>query len=315
MFENFNENYLSVTKFFETLIQNENFAVPNSIILHGPDVIAQYHFALLLARGANCTGDKTQTCTCQNCRWIQANEHPEILTISKINSKPENDSSKTVISVKQIDMIKDKILISSDYHRFFIFCDAEIKEFSEEEKKKSEKFAFLNQKMPENTENWLPLGITRICFSDVVANALLKSIEEPPEDVTFIFLTESLENIISTIVSRSQAFYIPGNSKQTFDYGFLTDILKNYPNIDRNQMMKISDFLTDYAKENGLPISDIILSLQSFLKDLIIQNADNPVLKQKIFNDINLLQNALKMTQSSVREQTVADELGFILTK
>lgn len=315
MFENFESNYSSVTKFFENLVQNEDFAVPNSIILHGPDVIAQYYFAILLARGANCLNDKKQDCNCQNCRWIKANEHPEIMTISKFNSKPENDTSKTVISVKQIDMIKDKILISSDYHRFFIFCDAELKDLSETEQKSFEKFAFLDQNMPENQEKWNPLGLTRECFSGVVANALLKSIEEPPSGVTFIFLTESLENIISTIVSRSQAFYIPGNSKQTYNYEFLIEVLKNYPNIDRNQTMKISEFLTNYSKENGIPLSELILSVQSFMKDLLKQNTENKILKQKIFDDINKLQNVVKMLQSSVKEQTAADEVAFILTK
>ena len=177
MFEKFDNKYGIVKKFFEELVTNENCSVPNSIILHGPDVIAQYYFAMNLARGANCIGDKSNNCECQNCRWIKSNEHPEIMTISKINSKPDNDDSKTVISVKQIEQIKDKLVVSSDYHRFFIFCDAEIRDYNNVEKEKISEFHFLNQNMPKIEKGtWVPLGLTKNCFSDIVANALLKSV-------------------------------------------------------------------------------------------------------------------------------------------
>ena len=140
MFENFSEKYFSLSKFFQAMVENENTTVPNSIILHGPDIIAQYYFALQLARGANCLGDKKSSCECQNCRWIKANEHPEVVTVSKINFKPDGDDSKSVISVKQIEAIKDKLVASSDYHRFFIFCDAENRDFSESEKEQLQPF-------------------------------------------------------------------------------------------------------------------------------------------------------------------------------
>lgn len=316
MFENFDKKYASITKIFEQLIQNNDFAVPNSIILHGPDVIGQYYFAQLLARGANCTGDKTQNCECQNCRWIKANEHPEVLTVSKINSKPEGDESKTVISKKQTDSIKDKLIISSDYHRFFIFCDAENRELSTEENEKFGNFKFLNQGMPKTVNNsWIPLGLNKKTFQDVVANSLLKSIEEPPSNVTFIFLTDSLQNIISTIISRSQVFYIPGNSKQNYNYNFLIEPLGNYPNIDRNKAIMISDFLMKYSKDNNLAFTDIVVSIQMYLKDLMKNNSKNLILKQQISDDIENLQQALNMLYSSIREQIVADEVGYILTK
>ena len=38
----------------------------------------------------------------------------------------------------------------------------------------------------------------------------MKSIEEPPKRTTFIFLTKSKEEILPTIVSRSQCFKLSG---------------------------------------------------------------------------------------------------------
>lgn len=316
MFELLKDKYPTISNFFETLISNDNFAVPNSIILHGPDVLCQYYVALLLARGANCMGDKSINCDCQNCRWIKSNEHPEVMTISKIDSKPDGDDSKSVISAKQIDMIKDKLVVSSDYHRFFIICDAEIRELTPEEREVQSRFDFLNMKLPQVPKGtWIPSGITPKCFTDIAANALLKSIEEPPANVTFIFLTENVENIISTIVSRSQAFYVAGSCKQIFDFEFLREPLSNYPNIERRKAIMISDFLLKYSKDNDKSLAYILGAIQAYFVELAKNNAQNIALKQKIFEDIEKLQNLITMLSSSVREQVVADEAGYILTK
>ncbi|MCR5261934.1 MAG: hypothetical protein K6C94_08875 [Candidatus Gastranaerophilales bacterium] len=316
MFENFDEKYSSVTKLFKAMVEKNDNKVPNSLIFYGPDVFAQYNFAMLLARGANCTGDKTQNCDCQNCRWIKANEHPEVMTVSKINSKSEHDTTKTVISINQMNMIKDKLVISSDYHRFFIFCDAEERPFTKDEEAKYKNFAFLEQNFPKaEKENWVPLGLTKKSFTDLAANSLLKSIEEPPENVTFIFLSENAANIISTVVSRSQVFYIPGNSKQVFEYDFLTEILKNYPKIDVKMAVSLSDFLLKYSEENNKSMSEIIFSIQTYLKELLKQNSGNILLKKKILSDIENLQKANLMLKNSFKDIVAADEIAYILTK
>lgn len=315
MFEYFSEKYNSLSKFFEAMVENVDITVPNSIILHGPDIIAQYYFALQLARGANCLGDKSSSCECQNCRWIKANEHPEIVTVTKINSKPDGDDSKSVISVKQIEAIKDKLVTSSDYHRFFIFCDAEMRDFTTSENEQLKQFEKFELKFPESTKGWVPLGLTKKCFTEVVANALLKSVEEPPASVTFVFLTENLENIISTIVSRSQAFYVAGNSKQTIDFEYLKEQFANYPNIDGNKALLISEYLMKTAKAKDVQLTTILIGLQAYLTDLLKNNSQNILLKQKVFEDIDKLQKMVDMLNFGVKEQTVADESGYILTK
>ncbi len=315
MFEKFSEKYYSLSKFFEAMIERDNISVPNSIILHGPDIIAQYYFAMQLARGANCLGEKGHLCECQNCRWIKSNEHPEVVTVSKINSKPEGDESKSVISVKQIEAIKDKLVTSSDYHRFFIFCDAELREFSASEKAQMEFFEGFGLKFPEKEKGWVPLGLTKKCFTEVVANALLKSVEEPPEGVTFIFLTENLENIISTIVSRSQSFYVAGNSKQEADLSYLNDQFANYPNIDKGKALLISEYCVKIAKERNIPIVRVMVDIQAYLTNLMRKNTHNIMLKKKGYADIDKIQQLINMLNFGVKEQTMADEIGYILTE
>ena len=316
MFEKLNERYKTISNIFEKLIQSDKFAVPNSIILHGPDVIAQYYIALALARGANCDGDKSEKCTCQNCKWICANEHPAVITCSKLDFKADEKDSKTVISIAQINAIKDRLMISSDYHRFFIFCDAESREMTEIEKKQAKEFENFGIKFPDHDgKDWVPLGLTTKTLPDAAANALLKSVEEPPANVTFVFLAENVEDMISTIVSRSQVFYVAGNSKQEFEQEFLNEMMKNYPNIGEEKAFLASEYLADYSSKSGKRFFEIIQSTQEYLKELLRKNRGNTALKTRIINDIEKLQTVAIMAKNGFKDTSVADEAGYILTR
>ncbi len=48
-------------------------------------------------------------------------------------------------------------------------------------------------------------------------NALLKNLEEPPEDCTFILLTANRGGVIPTILSRARAYYFPERGPQEAD--------------------------------------------------------------------------------------------------
>ena len=174
----------------------------------------------------------------------------------------------------------------------------------------------MNQQFPgSNKESWIPLGLTNKCFSGIVANALLKSVEEPPDNVTFIFLTENIENIISTIVSRSQVYYVPGECRYNCDYDYLIQLLSDYPNIDRKKAIIISDFLLKYSKDKEKSLTEIVMSIQTYLKDMLKKNTESIYLKQSILKSINNLQETIIMLKSNFKEQTVADEIAYILTK
>jgi len=316
MFEEMRKNYKFLAEYFSKLLENDKFDIPNSIIFYGSDILAQYYIAMLIAKSKNCKGDKSSECTCRNCLWIKRNEHPEIMTISKIDSKPDSDDSKTVISVKQTDVIKDKLVVSSEYHRFFIFCDAEDKVYSESEERRIKEFESWGISLPKTAKNgWYPKGITPKCFSDIVANSLLKSIEEPPSNVTFIFLTENLENIISTIVSRSQAFFVPGFEKTEYNMSEIEELMKKYPNFNEDDELKISDKLLEISGENGQSLSVTIDSLQEYLLLILKNNFQNKILSKKIKDDIEKLHNISNMLKSNIKEQTAADETGYVLSQ
>ena len=150
--------YPYLSNFFQTAVSKNRLF--HSIILHGSNNFIQYAMALEIARQLNCLEDKREDCNCQNCRWIRENQHPAVMTISQIDNK--NDDKKTVISKQQIDEVLDKIFASSEYHRVFIFCSAEIKELSQIEQIEEKEFSstgFTAPQQGKDSKVWYPSGI------------------------------------------------------------------------------------------------------------------------------------------------------------
>ena len=310
--------YEYLSNFFKTAIeQNKLF---HSIIFHGNNIYMQYAMALELARQLNCTGDKSKTCECQNCRWIRGNHHPAIMTVSKINNK--NDDSKTVISVKQVNNILNTLLNSSNNHRVFIFCDAEIKQLSNKEQSDYSEFMTMSFNTPEETrekenetKHWCPSGLNYKVLATESANAMLKSIEEPPSNITFIFLTENKEDLISTIVSRSQSFSIADNKKETYDYSFLEKYFENYPTFNKGDVFNMVDAITKHQISNDLAPNFIIDCIQAYLSDILKSNINNQSLTKTILKDVEKMEEYKRMLKSHVKETTIYEDLCFYFAK
>lgn len=310
------EKFPYLTNFFDTAISAETSGIANSIIFYGRDVLAQYYFALNIAKSLNCSGTKNNECDCINCNWIKQNKHPSVLTISKMDNK--SDSSKTVISKEQIDSVKDVLANSSEYHRVFIFCDAKFEKLSDAEKLNLDEFQDIGFCLPQVEENgvgWYPKGLTKSCFQDISANAILKSIEEPPSKVTFIFLTEDKNDLISTIVSRSQAFYVPSFVKDEYKIDFLVDLFKYYPDLSVDDALDFAKYLLDYQSANDLSPKYILDCVQYYLKEFIKSNLNNQRLVKKAYDDIEKIQESKKMLDSYIKEQVVYENLAFYFAK
>ncbi|MBQ9246216.1 hypothetical protein IJ182_08120 [bacterium] len=314
MNEVLNNKYPYLSKFFETAItQNRLF---HSIILYGSNNYIQYAMALELARQLNCLEDKKTDCNCQNCRWIRANQHPAIMTISKIDNK--TDSSKTVISEEQINMVLDTLINSSDYHRVFIFCDAEIKKLSSAEITEYTEFKNTGFTLPQPEQEekiWYPSGINTNCFSTVAANSMLKSIEEPASKITFIFLTNNKDDLLQTIVSRSQSFYVADSKHINYFVDFFKKYFDNYPAFNRANALDFVKTLLAYQTENNCEPIYIMDCIQYYLTEILKANNNNKYIANKIFKDIEKIENSKKMLRSYIKEQTVYEDLAFYLAE
>lgn len=305
-------NYLS--NFFKTAISENRLF--HSVILYGSNNLIQYAMALEAARQLNCLEDKSESCQCRNCRWIRENKHPAVMTISKIDNK--TDSSKTVISEEQINMVLDTLINSSDYHRVFIFCDAEMKSLSSSEKREYDEFNQTGFKVPQEPSAekfWYPAGINTACFSTVAANAMLKSIEEPPSGVTFIFLANDKNNLLQTIVSRSQSFYVPDTKIIEYNTEFFAKYFSDYPVFNKQNALDFAACLLNYQNENELETKYIIDCLQYHLLNLAKVNSNNCRLLSIIYKDMEKTQTAKKMADSYIKEQTIYEDLAFYFVR
>lgn len=272
-------------KYFNNGINSTGKNIAHCILFYGSDIQAQYDLALEIARMLNCTGDHTPDCQCLNCKWIRENNHPAVLTISKVDNKPSDDNSKTVISIDQARMIKNDLLVTSDYHRVLIFCD----------KDKEGNVAGLNQ----------------LNFQADAANALLKTFEEPPSNTTFFFLTKDKSDMITTVVSRAQCFYVPSMQDEDRDFSFVKDAMDGYLELERNDVLDFNDKILDLAKMIEPQI--VFTQMQNYIEFLLKANIDNLSLKVKLIADLKAIEKAKQENRLNINIQTIVETLSFKL--
>lgn len=277
------DNYPFLTKYFTSGVESGKMA--HCILFYGSDIEAQYNLALEIARMLNCKGTHTPECGCLNCNWIRENKHPAVLTISKADNKPADDTSKTVISIEQARMIKNDLLVTSDYHRVLIFCDRD----------KDGNIRGLNQQV----------------FQADSANALLKTFEEPPENTTFIFLTKDKSDMITTVVSRAQCFYVPSMKDEEKDFSLVKDAMDGYLELERGEVLDFYDKILELTKT--LDAEEVFTQMQNYIENLLRANLDNMGLKVKLIGDLKAIEQAKKENRLNMNIQTIIETLSFKL--
>lgn len=275
--------YPFLMKYFNNGINSTGKNIAHCILFYGSDIQAQYDLALEIARMLNCSGTHTPDCQCLNCRWIRENNHPAVLTISKVDNKPSDDNSKTVISIEQARMIKNDLLVTSDYHRVLIFCD----------KDKEGNVAGLNQ----------------LNFQADSANALLKTFEEPPSNTTFFFLTKDKSDMITTVVSRAQCFYVPSMLEEGRNYSLVKDAMEGYLELERNEVLDFNDKILDLAKM--VDPQEVFTQMQNYIESLLRANIDNLALKVKLISDLKAIEKAKDENRLNINIQTIVETLSF----
>ena len=277
------DKYPFITNYFTQLVASD-IKIPQSILFYGNDLNAQYTLANEIARLINCQNDKSDNCECLNCKWIREHSHPAVMTISKTDNKPSDDDSKTVISIKQSALIKENLMNASEFHRVFIFCDRD--------------------------ENGNIAELNSTNFQAETANSLLKIIEEPQPGVTFIFLTRYIDDLLPTIVSRSQCFFVPQKENtQNYDYSIIKNLFENYWEYDKKSTFDISQKLQDLSKTT--PINNILDGIQNYILCLLKENPKNT----ELIKHISLVENSRKQAKLGIKPAGIFDELCINLIK
>lgn len=279
------EKYPFLMKYFKSGVENPTKNIAHCILFYGTDLDAQYSLALEIARLLNCTGDKSASCNCLNCNWIRQNQHPAVLTISKVDNKPSNDDSKTVISIEQARMIKNDLLVTSEYHRVLIFCDKD--------------------------KDGNILGLNENNFQEPTANALLKTFEEPPSNTTFFFLTKDKTDMLSTVISRAQCFFVPSTKEENRDFSLVKSTMDGYLTLERNSVLDLYEKMYELTKTTEP--AEVLNQIQNYMGAILKKSLDNHILKIKLIEDINAVEHAKEELRLNMNIQTILETLAFAL--
>ena len=136
----------------------------HAYIFEGPQGVGKSTVALQLAMRANCTEHEAPCGKCASCRQIIAGNHPDVVFVA-----PDPEKANPIISVAQIR----EIIRTASFHRYSA----------------KRRFIIIN---PASA------------MAETAANALLKTLEEPPEHTGFILVTEHAADLLPTIISRCQ---------------------------------------------------------------------------------------------------------------
>jgi hypothetical protein len=158
----------------------------NAYLLTGINTADKWLVAKQLACYLNCTKPDKSTngsCfvlsqsapACQNCQWINSLEHPQALLVLEADAK----SASGKIPVEKARALASELGKTSTYFRTMV--------------------------IPEANEQ---------LFHRASANALLKTIEEPPANCVFLLFARSEKEVLATIVSRSQVIPVLASGQE-----------------------------------------------------------------------------------------------------
>lgn len=263
------QKYPKLLKYFENGIHDEDKNISHCLLFWGPDIKSQCELALEVARLLNCSKDGAESCDCLNCRWIKEQTHPAVKIYTRLDFKDgaEDDDStkgKKNININQAKAIINELAVTSDYHRVYIFCDR------------------------DEDGNLLPLN--QINFPEATSNALLKTFEEPPKNTTFIFLTNDKTDIISTVVSRAQSFFVPSKLEEDYAYDLVESVISNYWQIERGKVLDFENNLLKLMSENE-PM-EVFTQIQNYMLATMKANSENKQLFYRLMRDMKFVEDA-----------------------
>ena len=284
------KKYPQLLEYFKSGTYDENKNISHCLLFWGPDIQSQCELALDVARLLNCSKDGNDSCDCLNCKWVREQTHPAVKIYTRLDFKEgssdeEETKGKKNINIAQAKSIISELSITSDYHRVYIFCDR------------------------DEEGNLLPLN--QINFPEATSNALLKTFEEPPKNTTFIFLTKDKSDIISTVVSRAQSFFVPSVVIENQEYNLVEDFISNYWTTGRNQVLDFENKMSALIAEHGAMV--VFSQIQNYLLSMIKTNSQNKPLFYKFMDDMKSVEDAKRQISltPAMNIQTVVENLSF----
>lgn len=140
--------------------------IPHTVIIEGDDKDERDSAAMLLAAGALCEADERPCLRCNACRKALEGHHPDFFI-----PEPSKNLKSSILSLKDLrDNYLSQMSVKPN--------EADIKVYL---------FSDADKLLREDSQN-----------------ALLKTIEEPPQNLLFIFTVENAKTMLLTVRSRAR---------------------------------------------------------------------------------------------------------------
>ncbi len=257
-------SYPETVRFFTNAILKNKLA--NSYLFIGKDNNINLQIANSIAKILNCSENKdsiSEPCGhCTNCTWIEKNEHPQAF----IPVNPDTKSKKEQIKIDSIRELLNSLQMTSDSFKVIFFQSSNL--------------------------NSLP---AESC------NLLLKTVEETPGRTLFIFANPSRQDILPTILSRSQTIYINkkyNSIKEVPNFETNIQIPENQPadcfSKDKRTSLEKADKAKSLLTKNNITLNDYLqwLALVNYEESkytyqkkycLLYENLSTAYLRSKAF--------------------------------
>ena len=168
----------------------------HAYLMVGPPHVGKTTLAMDLARAVNCRsrGNASPCQECQQCRRVSGGHHADVRIIS-IKRQEEGAPRRREISIAEVRSVTNQSHLKpyEGAYRVFIFEDAET-------------------------------------MNEAAANALLKTLEEPPEQTLLILLTSQEDRLLPTIKSRCSRIELSPMAE-----GRLCSYLEEHHGVDAEQ--------------------------------------------------------------------------------
>lgn len=278
------------------ILQN---AIKNNRIAHaycftGIHGIGKDALAIQFAKTVNCEhqvviDDFIDSCDeCHTCRQFDSLSHPNIELLFSLpagkSSDSRSDSQYDKLSSEQIDIIKEELeqKAANPYLPIYIPNASQIKISGIRDVK--QKFAMSSF----NGKRRFLIVLKAEEMNQEAANAFLKTLEEPQENITIIMITSKPESLLQTIMSRCQQIIIPPLDDSQIIRKLITD--NNIPELDARIASRFAQ--------------------GSYLKALEFTSDENKTLRNEV---VDLLRTSLK--KAKYREELVTGVESLIKSK
>ena len=177
----------------------EERRVPHAFLFSGPDGIGKYFTALQFAKMINSSPHNgTSDLILQKISSLQEPYVKLVIPLPRGKGEVSDDSATDKLSQDVIDSITDEIRkkIVNPYYKISLKNANTIKINSVREIRK-----YIITTTDEINYRFILIQDAHL-MNETAQNAILKSIEEPPEGIIFVFITSDAERLLPTIKSR-----------------------------------------------------------------------------------------------------------------